>query len=209
MSDINPLPASIHRPDFSSFSVGKTHASTVGVDNADTQRAVLHVALQVKHWALAGWHCHAAELSCGNEEPDSNKFNQMLEDFALSKEVFYFNSSWWRSNMSTATSSEMMWRSDVYITLLFICGVQLVNCIWTFDSLLPSVQCYWICKYVYACISYFYNYIFLKIFLFCFYIFIFHALCAYINPNNCVQQWIVNWCLTVLHQHFIIQHSCM
>lgn len=34
--------------------MSKTHTSTVGVDNADTKGAVLHVALEVKHGALTG-----------------------------------------------------------------------------------------------------------------------------------------------------------
>lgn len=42
----------------------KTHTSTVGVDDADSQRAVLHVALQVEHGALTRRHGHAAQLSC-------------------------------------------------------------------------------------------------------------------------------------------------
>lgn len=42
----------------------KTHTSTVGVYDADSQRAVLHVALEVEHRALSRCHCHVAQLSC-------------------------------------------------------------------------------------------------------------------------------------------------
>lgn len=52
MSDINS-PSNINlQVRFPSCGVSKTHASAVGVDDADSQGAVLHVALQVEHGAL-------------------------------------------------------------------------------------------------------------------------------------------------------------
>lgn len=45
----------------------KTHTSAVRVDDADPQRAVLHVALEVEHGALTRCHSHAAQLSCEKE----------------------------------------------------------------------------------------------------------------------------------------------
>lgn len=47
-----------------------THTSTVGVNDADSQRAVLHVALEVEHGALARRHRHVAQLSCEKRRPD-------------------------------------------------------------------------------------------------------------------------------------------
>ena len=47
-----------------------THTSTVGVNDADSQRAVLHVALEVEHGALARRHRHGAQLSCEKGRPD-------------------------------------------------------------------------------------------------------------------------------------------
>lgn len=40
------------------------------VDDADSQRAVLHVALEVKHGALTRCHRHVVQLSCEKEQPD-------------------------------------------------------------------------------------------------------------------------------------------
>lgn len=48
----------------------KTHTSAVGVDDADAQRAVLHVALEVEHGALTRCHRHVAQLSCEKEWTD-------------------------------------------------------------------------------------------------------------------------------------------
>ena len=47
-----------------SNSAADTHTSTVGVDDADSQRAVLHVALELEHGALSSRHGQAAQLSC-------------------------------------------------------------------------------------------------------------------------------------------------
>lgn len=49
---------------FSSCNADKTHTSIVAIYDADSQRAVLHVALEVEHGALSRCHCHVAQLSC-------------------------------------------------------------------------------------------------------------------------------------------------
>lgn len=47
----------------------ETHTSAVGVDDVDSQRAVLHVALEVQHGALTRRHrSHVAQLSCEKEQ---------------------------------------------------------------------------------------------------------------------------------------------
>lgn len=48
----------------------KTHTSAVAVDDADSERAVLHAALKVEHGTLTCRHCHVAQLSCEKEQSD-------------------------------------------------------------------------------------------------------------------------------------------
>lgn len=50
----------------SKLSESETHIAAVGVDDADTQGTVLHVALEVEHGALSSCHGHV-QLSCEEE----------------------------------------------------------------------------------------------------------------------------------------------
>lgn len=46
----------------------KTYISTVGVDDTYSQRAVLHIALEVEHGALTCGHSHVVHLSCNDKQ---------------------------------------------------------------------------------------------------------------------------------------------
>lgn len=61
---------------FFSCNAFKTHTSAVCVDDADSQRAVLHVALEVEHGALTGCHRHVAQLSCEKERDSQTVVTQ-------------------------------------------------------------------------------------------------------------------------------------
>ena len=66
---LNYLSAIQHKS-FFSCSAADTHTPTVRVDDADSQRAVLHVALELEQGALTRCHCHIVQLSCKDEQPD-------------------------------------------------------------------------------------------------------------------------------------------
>lgn len=156
MSDINTHPASIHRSDFCPLVSAKL-TLPLWVLTMLMPRGLCCMLLC--RWSMEPWLADIVMLlSWAVGRRDQSKINstKCFRILLYQRRCFFFfihpdGDPTCKLQLLLRWCEHQTWT----ITLFFICGVQPVHCIWTLDSLLTSVQCYWVCKYVWKCISYF------------------------------------------------------